>query len=881
VNIQATLITATNRLAEERQQHHDQQQLAAGLRTWPSLDVLSWNSWVKRLWQDQPATSARYLSPLEQQQLWADIIEQDVAQQKSKSEANLAPLWNFQAAAKQAIQAWQLLKLWDINLDRCRFSSQSDHRSFARWAERYGAKLSQNGWVDDASMVCFLSQQPPQIETPIELHGFEEFSPAQQRLLDALKANKSQVKIIPSLQANPTPPTLQAFSDIEREWQHIAAWVRDILKLYPEARIGIVTPELESQRHSVISALNAQLSPGCIQADIDPPAYHLSVGTPLRRQPLVQAALEVIDLTGPIEFDGVSNALTSPYAFTQTQPTARYALEQAMRQSVPYQLDLYHCLRAVEQHNPALPDLRQALTAMQAQKKATPITQHYSQWAQFFADWLQQAQWPGAKLNSADHQALEAWRNALHQLSQLDHLGHPVRLSEARADLKRLCQQTRFQPQANPDTPIQVLGMLEASGLQFDYLWVAGLHDKAWPSPAQANPFIPISAQREAGWPAANAQRHLALAEQRLTQLLGAAKEVHLSYAQTVEEVTTTPSALIPSNVTPANTHPSPLDWPHHLCTQPIQFEQLDDHQAPALATDRVDRGINRIEDQSACPFRAFARYRLKAQFEDEPEPGTDALDRGSLVHAVLADYWQQTRTQALLQTHIEQNQLTTILQPIIDQHLVKAVRNSGLGDPFARAEAARVSCLIQNWLAIELQRTPFTVIAQEYEMQAEVNGLMCQFRIDRLDEIQAGKLAVIDYKTGKANPNEWCRDRMDSPQVPLYALAITAQLKPVEAVLFGLVRAGEHQYTGMAENSDLIPGIKPPEEHAGSTTIKQDLQSWAETFPLWQQRLGVLASQHLAGEAAVDPKNNLSCQYCELASLCRIDQPIKPKVAA
>jgi hypothetical protein len=57
-----------------------------------------------------------------------------------------------------------------------------------------------------------------------------------------------------------------------------------------------------------------------------------------------------------------------------------------------------------------------------------------------------------------------------------------------------------FQPEA-PEVPIQILGVLESGGLEFDHLWVMGLTDDAWPLPARPNPFMPVRLQRAAGIP--------------------------------------------------------------------------------------------------------------------------------------------------------------------------------------------------------------------------------------------------------------------------------------------------------------------------------------------------------------------------------------------
>ncbi len=50
--------------------------------------------------------------------------------------------------------------------------------------------------------------------------------------------------------------------------------------------------------------------------------------------------------------------------------------------------------------------------------------------------------------------------------------------------------------------------------------------------------------------------------------------------------------------------------------------------------------------------------------------------------------------------------------------------------------------------------------------------------RIDRIDEMPDGSLAVIDYKTSASvpSPSSWLGDRPSDPQLPLYALAVEQQ---------------------------------------------------------------------------------------------------------
>jgi hypothetical protein len=54
---------------------------------------------------------------------------------------------------------------------------------------------------------------------------------------------------------------------------------------------------------------------------------------------------------------------------------------------------------------------------------------------------------------------------------------------------------------SNPESPpasIQILGGLEAAGLPFDALWVAGLAAERWPPAPRPNPLLPLAWQRNA-----------------------------------------------------------------------------------------------------------------------------------------------------------------------------------------------------------------------------------------------------------------------------------------------------------------------------------------------------------------------------------------------
>ena len=73
--------------------------------------------------------------------------------------------------------------------------------------------------------------------------------------------------------------------------------------------------------------------------------------------------------------------------------------------------------------------------------------------------------------------------------------------------------------------------------------------------------------------------------------------------------------------------------------------------------------------------------------------------------------------------------------------------------------------------LRAEARRAPFRVRAVEQESVVTLGPLTFNVRIDRIDELADGTIAIIDYKTGeRATSADWFGERLRDAQVPLYA---------------------------------------------------------------------------------------------------------------
>jgi len=111
--------------------------------------------------------------------------------------------------------------------------------------------------------------------------------------------------------------------------------------------------------------------------------------------------------------------------------------------------------------------------------------------------------WPGDRaLSSIEWQARELWDELLTQFAGFAWIVPRIAAAEAVASLNALARDHIFQPQSAA-VPIQILGVLEAAGLPFDALWIAGLASDVWPAAPRPNPLLPLAWQRERNAPRA------------------------------------------------------------------------------------------------------------------------------------------------------------------------------------------------------------------------------------------------------------------------------------------------------------------------------------------------------------------------------------------
>ncbi len=395
-----------------------------------------------------------------------------------------------------------------------------------------------------------------------------------------------------------------AFPSAHEELEAAASWARTKLESGAK-RIGVVVPELGQRRKEVARVFArimhpARNLPGAGQTA---PPFNVSLGAPLVDYPLAHVALSVLELSsGEIPFEQASKLIRSPFlAGAEAELCERALLDAALRKEAPARISLGKLVGLIE----GAPVLRERLEALFALVREQPGGERSPHdWARHFSALVETAGFPGERgLDSDEFQTQAKFNEMLAEFSKLERVIPRMAFAQALVRLRRLCADTLYQPET-PDAPVQVLGVLESAGLEFDALWVSGLTDEAWPLAAAPHPFIPPALQRKAGIPEASAEATLARGKRITDGWLAAAGEVVVSHPTMEEDRALLPSPLIsavPLGISKTRTYERYRD----LIFATRRTETVHDGQAPALIT-KTPRGGTRILVRSV-PLRDIA----------------------------------------------------------------------------------------------------------------------------------------------------------------------------------------------------------------------------------------------------------------------------------
>lgn len=812
----------------------------------PSPKIIYLSTWLQSLWMENRSDPRIILTDTLEYFIWEHILREEYGD----SQRHFIPALQ---------QAWKIINQHQLPINFNDNIRSIDNFTFSKVAKNFISYCHKHHFLTQAELLTAVAKasNKQQIVFPkkIQFIGFETIHPQFEQLLKTLTAQGSEYFFInPNCQysKNKVIEHPETFAEIFAA----ANWCKANYLEHPDALVGFVVPNLEQLRSQIKSIFSQVFS--------NPQLWHLSLGQPLIEVPICKAIFTALEPGDPDDWNKLSALLLSPYykisAADSTETDRSLTMSLAQRSLLATKI-----LKAKTEFNigngkKSLAQIGNLFgihltTAFDSSLKNDETKKPYQEWAKQFSQILADLGWPGEiAVDSHEYQALEHCRILFQQFGALSNFYGKTTYQEALQKLRCLAENTLFQSE-NAAAPISILGVLEATGINFDYLWIMGMDNQSWPTAPRPNPFIPYQIHKQFNLPHSSAINELETCENLTQRLLHSAREIIFSYSQITdggEEGKCSPLLLdLPSTSPIAAVAKYP--WQGKIEVEQNRCEIISDHAViPIDPNTTISGGSNLLELQSLCPFRAFAELRLSAKPIFAPVASLHKIERGKLLHRALELFWQEVKTHAQLIKLFSEGEIATTLAQCIDNAMIDFNGPQVL----QRLERICLTQLLEKWLQYETSRDPFTVVATEKSASLKIKNLALYLRLDRIDQLDNGQYIIIDYKTGKTLPGiaEWFNNRPSGLQLPIYCLTADN----IGGIAY--VKINSLKYMMKLITIEDIQQFRP------------EISSWSALNSYWGTTVAKLAEDYLNGIASIDPIDDDTCKNCQLKILCRVE---------
>jgi len=862
------VLTVNTRLSRYLRARFDSEMQLNGDAAWPTPVVMPLFSWLESLWNeswpDRPL-----LSGTRSQALWERVVSSDRFLSKE--------IIMNSGVAKTAYDAYTMIREYRITLPDDIYLTE-EAKALKRWAEVYEKEVDHLGFVEQASLsekvTELIRNRSISVPDTVVFAGFDEISPRMASLIKVIEGGGGRVAFWPEHQENLKPVYVREYTDEVEEVIQASRWARKTLR--PGTRIGFIVPDLERYKKIIRREFTSELNPEAVFPWRDTKdVFNISLGTPLSEEPLVKTALEILSIgEEAVDINEISAVLLSPYfAISDEEHLSLARLDATLKKEGRFIASLAGIGRIIDRNKmSSLLGFRRRLDNWlkalgESRKRELP-----SRWSENLSILLKNIEFPSKRytLTSSEYQVLKGWNGLLRGLASLDDLLGQINRSEAVSHLTKMAGDTIHQPESE-ECPIQVMGLLESSGLCFDHSWILGAHSDAFPAQPSPNPFIPLFVQKRHDLPHSTPERELAFSKRLLSKIFNSSDLFEVSFPKVVDKKEVFISPLFDC-ACPSLEEAQLLadssrikDAVHSgmaIEDMPTDTDIPPDEEEVGMITG----GTSIIKDQSWCPFRAFAIHRLDASGIDSPALGLSLQNRGSIVHAALKAFWDRVGDSAGLKTIIANNELDRYIRESVREAFRRNYSIEPLSERYLELEQERVLGVLREWIdGVDSKRGDFIVEKTEYKTDIAIEGLTIKARLDRIDSVNDGKKIIIDYKTGECSKSDWLTERPKEPQLLVYNL-----VDSFDAISFAKVKPGECGFTGISKEDDILPGVSSFEKDVKLRDKIQGINTWDELTESWKGVVNSLARQFMEGKNAVDPIEK-ACDYCDLKGLCRI----------
>jgi ATP-dependent helicase/nuclease subunit B len=858
------ILTSGGRLARQMRHAFRMERREGGHPGWCPPRIKSLNDWIEETWRkDWPEESLA--SPLKILGLWEKAVHGTGLPQGLTADMALYRILDetFQARIRNKVPSFK----------------EGYAGSLILWREevftRFARLLLEQGLLHPVVLPIKVLQQllvrPGPFPGKIFLAGFEFPAPIEWDLLKELKEHFGATAWLTKAAGEPVQSAV-SLPNQEEEVIWLCEQVLSEARHRPLHRIALVVPSLSQYATQFSEAFRDLIGQSTSE---EAGNYNISLGQVLLNQPLIQAGL--LPLRFFLEEEPRTLLLSlflSPYYGRWKSNRSLMAQADSLwrKQGLDKGLKpLLQCLNllnfkevsALEPEGQALETVLESLNRPQ---------QTGADWVESLKRCWQVLRFPSIALTGEEgiyQHLLEVLRSLSHELKTV-----PMDGPTFWTWLKYGLAQTLVNEPGYEQAGIQVLGLIEARGLAFDRLFLAGMSKGSLPQPVRTFPFLTPEERRLVQGAGLKSQYEFAFIT--FEHLKSISPVMTMTRPEEEQGNPLPPSPFWPEKsekkernvwMTPGKVW-SRAEWLKQTAQGMKKMrETFPREDLPLQSIALPDAlSVTAVESALSCPFKYFAQGLLKIIPLEEINIGISPPERGEVLHKILALITRTIRRQKTALTDEEGLSL-------IVHHCVQEVLKAKSHDPHWQIEQRRLigeekvlKGLLGVWLEQEKKRWEEGWRWETEEMAFSDLTLpswsfSIQGRIDRVDiNEKLEQVCCWDYKTGSIPQTKAIIEKFSAPQLPLYLWALKGRPDYREKFLEAF-KAG---YVGLKSEGEAV--IQEP---------LKETAAWALCLTDWEREIAELGKKLLGGKFFADPrpeprsKNEGACAYCPYGSLC------------
>lgn len=869
-------LTATGRLARRFRHEYRTLNLSRGKSGWEALNALSLNDWLQVQWSESwPEETPAHL--YHRLRLFSELTHE------------IPP----PASLETDLQLCRMLDDTYVTLIRHELDPCSGYPSnpLVEWrrqiSRRFKENLASTGQFHPAELPSRIARgiEKGSLSCPDRtvISGFDFPAPVEINLFRVIKKKAS---LTATGFPDRMPDCLEAIAlpSLEQEIQYLIGRIVEDARSIPLHRIGVVTPNLDTYA----DALEKYLKSISGEAHLpDTAFYNISLGKAVVSFPLIRAALLPLQmaLEGTTRTSLLALLLSPYYSWGSVQNISRADLVWRKFQAEDGLRELLDCL------GKRAPEILKGMVyrKLQCLSEFTDIT--FSE-KRPLAFWLEKllTLWSvlGFPVLSDEKDSI-----ACHHLKEIlkDMRTHLDGLSLDGFDLLSwlhfAAAGSISQTAASEEAGIQILGLIESRGHDFDRLYVLGMSDRSLPQPVRPLPFLDTAERKKVL--GATPESQYAFAEKSFKRLLSSSPIMTLLRPEQADMEPLSPSPFWPGTESKKYVDlwndpgpvwlragwlrsafhglKTPCSGRHDSFPATISLKR----NGPADRSRRLSPlprslSVSGLEKAVTCPVLFFLEDILGITPLKDPLTSIYLLERGERLHRVLSLFTREARRKKRsLDMHKEA--FIRLLTECVDRTLHDVADQPRWF--VERRLWLEEGGLLLNWLDMEIERWKegWVVLAEEISFQdLKIPGLpfTLKGRIDRLDYHPDHGILCWDYKSGSHPGKNDVLFRLTAPQLPIYLMAL---------------RKGAVSGLG---NFDDIPSqaagyvqMKSPGE-IRTTIIGGESFDWEVRLADWERLLNKMGTMFHRGDFPAQPfpfsrrdKPDEICTSCMHRTLC------------